>query len=246
MNTNKNLDSFGLAMENNKPLLRLIKVSKYYESISLDTPPTVVLDDISMELNTGGTMAIVGPSGSGKSTLLNVISTIDRANSGQIYLRDQDLSTLLADECAYVRNQKIGLIFQDHHLLPQCTALENVLLPTLAPGNKITKDEAIERATELLKSIGLENRRDHRSAQLSGGERQRVAVARALINRPELLLADEPTGALDEAMSNQIIDLLTGLQSNYQFGLITVTHSNSLAKQMDQVFKLNKGKLVKQ
>ena len=226
------------------PLLRLINVSKYYESISADMPRTRVLEDINLELKIGSTMAIVGPSGSGKSTLLNIISTIDRPNSGQIHLRNQDLTTLSANECAHIRNKKIGLIFQDHHLLPQCSAVENILLPTLAPGNHLSKVEAIKRATELLKSIGLENRSDHRPGQLSGGERQRVAVARALINHPELLLADEPTGALDEAMSNQIIELITSLHKNYQFGLITVTHSDSLASEMGHVLKLNNGSLV--
>jgi ABC-type lipoprotein export system ATPase subunit len=185
------------------PLLRLDRVTKTYaggggaESVS-------VLREVNLEVAPGQSVAIIGPSGSGKSTLLNIIGTLDRPSTGAVWLDGRDLSQLDDEALARVRNREIGFIFQLHHLLPQCTVLENVLVPTLAGGDEALRDGAGERARQLLQRVGLGQRLSHRPGQLSGGERQRVAVVRALINRPKLVLADEPTGALDRFRPDQL------------------------------------------
>ena len=183
-------------------LLRLTEVSKRYESPT-GAEAVSVLRDISMEIGRTESVAVVGPSGSGKSTLLNIIGTLDRPTSGQVLLDGQDLSRIDDIKIAAVRNRQIGFVFQAHHLLPQCTVLENVLVPTLANNDAALRNGAVERAKRLLEKVGLDARLTHRPGQLSGGERQRVAVVRALINQPKLLLADEPTGALDRASARR-------------------------------------------
>jgi lipoprotein-releasing system ATP-binding protein len=202
-----------------------------------------VLQDVSLELAPGESLAIVGPSGSGKSTLLHIMGTLDRPSSGTVFLEGQDLNSLNELQLAQIRNRQIGFIFQSHYLLPQCTVLENVLVPTLAtPG--VEPDNRVERARSLLERVGLAARIHHRPGQLSGGERQRAAVARALINRPKLLLADEPTGSLDHMTSESLAALLTELNAEQGMGLVLVTHALDLAKRMRRVWQLRDGRLL--
>ncbi len=212
---------------------------------SFPTPgdPLVVLDDVSLTLSRGENLAIVGPSGSGKTTLLQIIGTLDRPTSGQIRLQEQDPFQLTERDLAKFRNERIGFIFQDHHLLPQLTAWENVLVPTLAQGR--ASNLIVERAEQLLASVGLANRRNHRPAELSGGERQRVSIARALIHQPLLLMADEPTGNLDQRTAESITELLLELQQNAANPtiMIVVTHSMMLAHRLQTCRELELGHL---
>jgi ABC-type lipoprotein export system ATPase subunit len=225
------------------PLLRLDEVSKSYDSIR-DGPPVQVFAGLNLTIAQGESAAISGPSGSGKSTLLNIIGTLDRPSSGRVFLRERDLAQLDELQLAAVRNRQIGFVFQAHHLLPQCTVLENVLVPTLASADPAQRRSAPERARRLLDRVGLGGRRDHRPGQLSGGERQRVAVVRALINQPELLLADEPTGALDRAAAEELARLLIELNREEGVTLILVTHAPDLAARMKRVFQLQDGRLT--
>jgi len=224
-------------------LLRLTEVSKRYESPT-GAEAVSVLRDISMEIGRTESVAVVGPSGSGKSTLLNIIGTLDRPTSGQVLLDGQDLSRIDDIKIAAVRNRQIGFVFQAHHLLPQCTVLENVLVPTLANNDAALRNGAVERAKRLLEKVGLDARLTHRPGQLSGGERQRVAVVRALINQPKLLLADEPTGALDRASAQNLAELLVRLNQEEGVTLIVVTHALDLAKRMGRVLELQDGRLA--
>lgn len=226
-------------------LLKLVNVAKQYESLS-DAEPVFVLKGISLEIGAGESVAVVGPSGSGKSTLLNVIGTLDRPSQGQVLLDGEDLSKLNDDQLAATRNQRIGFVFQAHHLLPQCTVLENVLVPTLAARAGASRNGAEERACRLLQRVGLGERLAHRPGQLSGGERQRVAVVRALINGPKLLLADEPTGALDRASAQNLGQLLVELNREEGVTLIVVTHAPELAQRMGRVLELRDGQLSAQ
>jgi len=223
---------------NKDVVLKLEKIHKHYESA--DRSPVEVLKGVSLTVKRGDSIAIVGPSGCGKSTLLNILGSLDSPTSGNIQLDGQELSNLSEQELAAVRNQKIGFIFQSHHLLPQCSILENVLVPTLAEKGKASLD-AIERAKRLLESSGLEHRLTHRPFQLSGGECQRVAVVRALINQPSLILADEPTGALDHSNAETMTELLVKLNREDQATLIVVTHSMELAAKMETTYKLQNG-----
>ncbi len=203
--------------------------------------PLVVLAGVSLAVSSGENLAIVGPSGSGKSTLLNVIGTLDTPSSGRVTLDDQDPTQLDEPALARFRSRNVGFVFQDHHLLPQCSVLENVLVPTIAAGP--TSRESYDRAEDLLRRVGLDERRNHRPAELSGGERQRVALARALINRPALVLADEPTGNLDRANSDRVGQLLLDLQQQEASMLIVVTHSTRLAERMTRTMELDEGRL---
>ena len=202
-----------------------------------------VLRGVDLTLEAGATLSIVGPSGSGKSTVLNVVGALDKADSGEVVVDGQDVEKLRDDELAAYRNTTVGFIFQLHHLLPQCTILENVLVPTLAT-LQVDRDELRTRAETLLDSVGLKHRLHHRPGELSGGERQRVAVARSLINRPKLLLADEPTGALDRVNAARLVDLLVELNRTQGVTLIMVTHAPDLAQRMGRVLELVDGKLV--
>ena len=222
----------------NAVVLRLENVYKQYESE--DCSPVKVLKGISLTVKRGNSIAIVGPSGCGKSTLLKILGSLDSPTSGNIQLDGQELANLSEPELATVRNQKIGFIFQSHHLLPQCSVLENVLVPTLAEKGKASFD-AIERAKQLLERSGLEHRLTHRPSQLSGGECQRVAVVRALINQPSLILADEPTGALDYSNAESMTELLVKLNLEDKATLIVVTHSTELAAKMGATYKLQNG-----
>jgi ABC-type lipoprotein export system ATPase subunit len=227
-------------------LLELLKVTKQFESPD-GASPLRVLDEVSLEVERGESLAIVGPSGSGKSTLLHIIGTLDRPTGGTVSLAGQDLNELDQTQLAAVRNRQIGFVFQAHYLLPQCTVWENVLVPTLAKAGKGPDgpgDETAEqRALRLLRRVGLAERRGHRPGQLSGGERQRAAVVRALINRPYLLLADEPTGSLDHASAQALTQLLVELNGEEGVTLMIVTHSRELAQRMGRVFELKEGRL---
>ena len=229
-------------MANSEKLLRVANVGLDYAG-SAGNGPVAVLRGVSLELARGETLAITGPSGSGKSTLLNVIGTLDRPTRGSVFLEGRDLSQLGEAELAAVRNEQIGFVFQAHFLLPQCTVWENVLVPTLA-GNQAKRADAPARAERLLKRVGLGERMTHRPGQLSGGERQRAAVVRALINQPKLLLADEPTGALDRAAAGQLAQLLLELNREEGVSLIVVTHAPDLARKMGRVFELADGALA--
>lgn len=216
-------------------LLELTHVHKSYAS-----PPVEVLRDINFQLAAGEAVAIVGPSGSGKSTLLNILGALDRPTQGTALFDGRDLATLTEPELAAIRNRQIGFIFQLHHLLPQCTVLENVLIPTLTM--KATPDTR-QRAEHLLERVGLQHRLEHRPGQLSGGECQRVAVARSLINQPKLLLADEPTGALDHSNATGLGQLLIDLNKEQGVALVVVTHSTELASRLPRRLELCDGSL---
>jgi lipoprotein-releasing system ATP-binding protein len=204
--------------------------------------PLRVLEGVSFQLRSGENLAILGPSGSGKSTLLHVIGGLDRPTSGKVTLDGRDPFALSERDLAHFRNRNIGFIFQDHHLLPQLTVLENVLLPTIAEGKP--DDATMRRARDLLDRVGLSGRLTHRPAELSGGERERVAVARSLIRNPVLLLADEPTGNLDRRNATAVGELLLELQKQENTMLIVVTHSLELADLLSRRVELEEGKLV--
>jgi len=223
------------------PLLELRNVCKSYRS---DGGGAVdVLKNVNHTMARGETLAILGPSGCGKSTLLNLIGTLDQPTSGQVLLEGVDLQTLDERGIARIRNRRLGFVFQLHHLLPQCTVLENVLLPTLADPRARPGAECTQRAERLLERVGLADRRHHRPGQLSGGERQRTALVRALINEPPLLLADEPTGSLDRASAESLGDLLAELNREDDVSLVIVTHSPELARRMSLICQIRDGAL---
>lgn len=217
-------------------------VSNLTKSFTGATQTLNVLRDVSLELSAGDSLAIVGPSGSGKSTLLQILGTLDHPSSGTVSINGLDPFELDEQSLAQFRNQHIGFVFQDHHLLPQLSVLENVLIPALALGKAST--EQVTRAHELIKSVGLANRDDHLPSELSGGERERVAIARSLLMNPSLILADEPTGNLDRATAAAISDLLLELQQASEAILIAVTHSDALANAMKESKELVDGQLV--
>lgn len=225
-------------------LLEFKDVVKDYGQVP-GQPPVVVLNRLSFQLADGESMAIVGPSGSGKSTLLNIIGALDTPSAGQVLLDGRDLSTCRDRDLAVLRNQTIGFVFQAHHLLPQLNLLENVLVPTLAGRGPARAADHEARARQLLQRVGLAGRLAHRPGQLSGGECQRVAVVRALINRPKLLLADEPTGALDQRNALELADLLVELNREEKVALVLVTHWRELAARMRTVYELAEGKLAR-
>ncbi len=221
--------------------LQLSGVSKSFRTGSNTVE---VLRDISLELKCGESIAVMGPSGSGKSTLLHLIGTLDSPSSGSILIDGQNPFALSEPELARFRNRRIGFVFQDHHLLPQYSLLENVLIPTAAfPGNN---ENAGTRATELLQRVGLSHRLHHLPAELSGGERQRAAIARALILQPAILLCDEPTGNLDRSTANSVADLLLDLHRKEENMLIAVTHSTEFADRFSLRFELNEGRLQRE
>ena len=223
-------------------MLELTHVAKDYPSPGKAEPFTV-LKDITMKLSAAESLAVVGPSGCGKSTLLNIIGTLDRPSRGNVLLDGNDLGKLPDSALAKLRSSRIGFVFQLHHLLPQCTVLENVLLPTIATGNTASRKQARTRAAQLLERVGLTSLEKHRPGELSGGQRQRAAVVRALINKPKLLLADEPTGSLDADSAQDISDLLVELNRSEKVTLIVVTHWPNLAQKMEKVLYLTDGYL---
>jgi lipoprotein-releasing system ATP-binding protein len=216
--------------------LQVSHLSKEYPTRS---GPLAVLRDLNLELQRGESLAVMGPSGSGKSTLLHILGTLDRPTSGSVRLDGKDPFGLSERELADFRNRHIGFVFQDHHLLPQCSVLENVLIPTLVGGDGQADAEAWAR--QLLERVGLSQRLDHLPAELSGGERQRVAVARALVRHPSLLLADEPTGNLDRHTAQGVGELLLELHRQEQTVLVVVTHSTELARLLPRQMEMAEG-----
>lgn len=202
--------------------------------------PLPVLSNVTLRFEPGDAGVILGPSGCGKSTLLNILGTLEPPTSGQLRLGKIEPARLNESELANFRNRRIGFVFQEHHLLPQCNVLENVLVPALVRRDRQPREA---RARELLTRVGLAARLDHRPAELSGGERQRVAIARALVNQPLLVLADEPTGNLDRRTAEAVADLLLELQAAENFILVVVTHSERLAERFEQRFELLDGVL---
>ena len=222
----------------------MIDVSRVSKSYDSPAGPVAVLRDLDLRVAAGETVAIVGPSGSGKTTLLNLLGALDRPSAGSITIDGQTTSALDEQAAARFRNRAIGFIFQLHYLLPQCSILENVLLPRLTGGWDEDPARTRARAERLLDQLGLRDRITHRPWQLSGGEQLRVAIARALINEPKIVLADEPTGSLDPTTGERIADLL--LQTNAASGaaLVVVTHNPALAARMGKTYRLDAGKLV--
>jgi lipoprotein-releasing system ATP-binding protein len=221
-------------------------MSLVVDNVSKEYPtrggPLSVLRGVSLALDRGEAVAVMGPSGSGKSTLLHILGTLDRPTGGKVALDGTDPFALPERELAAFRNARIGFVFQDHHLLPQCTVLENVLIPTLVSRDtQAAETEAYAR--QLLERVGLAQRLDHRPAELSGGERQRVAVARALVLKPTLLLADEPTGNLDRTGAQAVGELLTQLHQQERNVLVVVTHSAELARLFPTRYEMNDGVL---
>jgi ABC-type lipoprotein export system ATPase subunit len=221
-------------------LLEVRNVSKSFQNPG--GIPRDVLRNVNLSVDAGQGLAIVGPSGSGKSTLLNLIGALDRPDQGTICIEGRPLTGLDDSELARIRNRYIGFVFQLHHLLPQCTVLENVLIPTLAEGR--SNADAIHRARQLLQRVGLDEFENHRPGQLSGGQRQRAAVVRALINKPKILLADEPTGSLDASTADQLADLLVEISRAENLAMIVVTHSERLARRLKKIFRLDNGALT--
>lgn len=223
-------------------MLELSHVSKTYASPD-EGQPVEVLKDINLQMKAGQALAIVGPSGSGKSTLLNIMGALDVPTQGEVQLDGRELSRLGEPELAAIRNRHLGFVFQRHHLLPQCSILENVLMPTLTDPVELQTEATLSRARRLLERVGLEHRLSHRPGQLSGGECQRVALVRALINQPKLLLADEPTGSLDHAAATRLGELLMELNKEEGVALALVTHSQELAHGMPRILELRDGVL---
>src|SRR5689334_16006434 len=228
-----------MANESAAAELNVENVAKEYPT---PAEPLRVLSGVSFSLRRGENVAILGPSGSGKSTLLSILGTLEPPTSGSVRVAGKNPYSLKESELAAFRRDNIGFVFQEHHLLPQCTVLENMLVPFLADGSASTDDE--RRATELLKRVGLGERLTHRPAELSGGERQRVAIARALVREPLLLLADEPTGNLDRTTANSIARLLLELQAERNAILVVVTHSDAMAAVLQRRMEIDSGRLV--
>jgi len=215
------------------------------ENLTKDYPtsrgPLRVLRDVSLSMEAAQAAVIMGPSGSGKSTFLNIVGTLETPSGGRLTLDGRNPFELPEPDLARFRNRRIGFVFQDHHLLPHCNVLENVLIPTLAERQE---SDHVARAGQLLEYVGLSDRLEHRPAELSGGERQRVAVARAMINKPDVVLADEPTGNLDQATAEQVAELILSLHRDEKTVLIVVTHNAALAEKFDRRYELKEGRLV--
>jgi lipoprotein-releasing system ATP-binding protein len=222
-------------------IIQLNNVTKSYTN-SLGQINRQVLSDLNMQVGKGERIAIMGPSGSGKTSLLNLIASFDKPDSGSVIVKDQELYEMTQDDILKYRNRSLGFVFQFHHLLPQCSLFENVLIPTLT--DKKNRQTYSENAENILKFMGVWEQCHNKPAELSGGECQRAAVARALINNPEILLADEPTGSLDEENANLLIELLVDISKTKEITLIIATHSLEIASKMDKIYRISDGKLV--
>lgn len=201
----------------------------------------VVLNDVSLSIARGDVVCVVGASGSGKSTLLHILGGLDQPDAGTISWNGRQMYDMNTDELAAFRNKNLGFVFQFHHLLPEFTGLENVMMPALIQNANF--DEAKNRAMDLLERFGISARADHRPTELSGGEQQRVAMARALINEPDLILADEPTGNLDEENTEILLDMLFKLREIDNVSILLITHEKDIAHRTDHTYELSKGKL---
>jgi len=220
----------------------LIEIKNLVKVFKMGDTELTVLKGISLNIDKGEFVAITGFSGSGKSTLMHLLGCLDIATSGEYFLDGINTSTANRDELARIRNQKIGFVFQKFHLLPDLTALDNVALPRLYAG--IAEEQAREEAAKLLKLVSLENRMDHYPYQLSGGQQQRVAVARSLVNNPSIILADEPTGNLDTATGNTILEIFKELNTNHGVTIIIVTHEPSIAAKTKRIIELVDGNII--
>jgi lipoprotein-releasing system ATP-binding protein len=216
-------------------MLKATNITRNYNDLQ-------VLKGVDIIVNKGEIVSIVGSSGAGKSTLLHILGSLDKANSGEIWINNQRIDTLKEKELAKFRNQHIGFVFQFHHLLPEFTALENVCIPGWIAGTN--KKELEDKALELLKILGLQDRASHKPLELSGGEQQRVAVARALINNPDIVFADEPTGNLDSKHAQELHELFLHLQKTMGQTFLIVTHNEALAKMSDRVVHMKDGHIV--
>ncbi len=223
-------------------LAELQEISKYYEQPGQERR-FIILNQVSLSIGGQDSIAIVGPSGSGKSTLLNILGTLDRPSSGKVILDGTRVDAFDENQLSTIRNQFIGFVFQLHHLLPQLTLIENILLPVLPVADKLKQKMAVERAHHLVERLGLQNQIHRRPGKLSVGECQRAAVARALVNRPRLLLADEPTGSLDAENAGQLGQLLGELNREQGMAVVVVTHSPDLASRMGKIYRLTSGEL---
>jgi lipoprotein-releasing system ATP-binding protein len=221
---------------NNNLIISLKNITKTFKG--LDVP---VLSNLNLQLNKSENIAISGVSGSGKSTLLHLMAGLDYPNSGSVDLNNKNIANLSQNDLSIMRNQLIGFIYQSHHLLPDFSALENVVMPLLIRGGKYQSNH--NKAIKILKKLGLSNRLDHYPHQLSGGERQRVAIGRALINEPQIILADEPTGNLDRSNAKVVFDLFINLAKEYGSTIVLVTHDPELARKMKKIYHLSAGKL---
>ncbi len=221
-----------------KPLIRVEGLKKSYITEAGDLE---VLKGIDLQIWPGEMVSIVGASGVGKSTLLHILGTLDRPTTGNVFFNEIDVFSLNDQELAQFRNKSIGFVFQFHHLLPEFTALENVMMPAIIGG--LTHEEARVRAMDLLQQLGLSGRLEHRPGELSGGEQQRVAVARALVMNPEVVLADEPTGNLDTRTGNELFDLLKRLNSEKGITFLVVTHNEALASRCSRIIKMVDGRI---
>ncbi|MEL1247443.1 MULTISPECIES: ABC transporter ATP-binding protein [Flavobacterium] len=216
----------------------LIKITNIKRDFPLGNEIVYVLKGIDLEINKGEYVALMGPSGSGKSTLMNILGCLDTPTSGTYILNGKHVSEMQDDELAGIRNKEIGFVFQTFNLMPRTTALDNVALPMVYAGH--SKSERVERATEVLTQVGLNDRMDHKPNQLSGGQRQRVAVARALVNKPSIILADEPTGNLDSKTSVEIMNLFNEIHANGNT-VILVTHEEDIAAYAHRIIRLRDG-----
>ena len=221
-----------------EPIIRVEKLEKTYHTAR---GPLTLFRDLDLEVEAGELVAIVGQSGTGKSSLLHILGALDAPSAGTVYCASTNVADLNPRQAAAFRNRVIGYVWQFHYLLPEFTAQENVAMPLLARGQ--SRREALGIAGNWLREVGLDDRREHRPGELSGGEQQRVAVARALVNHPRLLLADEPTGDLDETTSAQVFDLLQRLHASYHLTSVVVTHNMDLAARCTRVLRLEAGKL---
>ncbi|RKY87558.1 lipoprotein-releasing system ATP-binding protein LolD [candidate division KSB1 bacterium] len=226
-------------MAEQQPLLQAVNIHKSY---FLGRNELRVLKGIDLEIYQGEILAIVGPSGVGKSTLLHILGALDRPTEGEVYIDSTMIFSMNDDQLAAFRNRTVGFVFQFHHLLPEFTALENVAMPGLIAGKP--KNMCFQKASRLLESVGLKERSEHRPSELSGGEQQRVAVARALMNDPKIILADEPSGNLDLKSSRALHDLLWRLSREQNQTIVIVTHNQQLAQKGDRIVELYDGKIV--
>lgn len=221
-------------------IVELRNINKIYGK---NTPnPTQVLFDLSLDFEASSFNSIIGQSGSGKSTLLNILGTLDKASSGDVFINGNDTQKMKKNDISKLRNESIGFIFQFHYLLPEFTALENVLLPYKITKKPVTK-EIIARANELLDIVGLQDKKNNLAMNLSGGQQQRVAIARSLINNPEIILADEPTGNLDSDTTDQVYDLLREINKKFKTTFIVITHDRYIAEKADRIIEIKDGRI---